>query len=602
MAVKDVKRVGDHMSRAGLAKAVFVPAAVIIFTFVAFALIWPTGAAAAFDAINDSVIAAFGWYYVLIAAVFVVFVLYLGFSQYGDIVLGKDDDRPAFSNFSWYGLLFAAGMGIGLVFYGVSEPLSHFTSPPPGVEGAPDYLAEQAMARTFLHWGLHAWAIYIVVGLAVAYAVHRRGRPVSIRWTLEPLLGDRVKGRWGDVIDAAAVVGTLFGLATSLGFGVLQLSSGLDSTGIADPTVSTQVWLIVGITCVTIFSLVTGVQKGMKWLSSTNLVLSGAILIFVLVMGPTEFLLSEFVQSIGAYLSGFISMAFDTSAFAGEAGREWQSSWSTFYWGWWISWAPFVGVFIARVSKGRTVREFVWGVLLVPASLTFLWFSVLGGSAIYRELYGEGGMLNADGSVDVEGSFFTLLEGLPGGKIAIFGAMILIALFFVTSSDSGALVLSMLSTGGDEEPVSWIRVFWATTTATVAIALMVSGGLTALQTAAILTALPFSIVMIGMMISTLTALAHEHRRQKTASREEFVAGIITKMGDQFGLEPTTTEIDMRATRIRWRRRSGLGDTAASAAPLSDETGEMPTVRPSVTYRELGTDEVETVIPNEDDED
>ncbi|WNM24799.1 BCCT family transporter [Demequina capsici] len=587
------------MSRAGLAKAVFWPAAAIIFVFVAFALIWPSAAESVFATLNDTVISAFGWYYVLIAAIFVIFVLYLGFSQYGDIVLGKDDDEPAFSNFSWYGLLFAAGMGIGLVFYGVSEPLSHFVSPPPGVEGTPDQIAEQAMARTFLHWGLHAWAIYIVVGLAVAYAVHRRGRPVSIRWTLEPLLGDRVKGRWGDAIDVAAVVGTLFGLATSLGFGVLQLSAGLDSTGIASPTIATQVWLIVGITCVTIFSLVTGVQKGMKWLSSTNLVLSGAILLFVLLTGPTGFLLSEFVQSIGAYLSGFISMAFDTSAFAGEAGREWQASWSTFYWGWWISWAPFVGVFIARVSKGRTVREFVWGVLLVPASLTFLWFAVLGGSAIYRELYGQGGMVGADGSVDVEGSLFTLLEGLPAGSVAIVGAMILIALFFVTSSDSGALVLSMLTTGGNEEPVAWIRVFWATTTAAVAIALMVSGGLTALQTAAILTALPFSAVMIMMMISTLSALAAERRRQVRASREEFVARIATRLGDQFGLEPTTTEIDMRGTRIRWRRRRGL-EPHAEADPPDAPASQGPPARGAVAYEHVDDDQVVTLIPAEEE--
>ncbi|MDN4472157.1 BCCT family transporter [Demequina zhanjiangensis] len=597
MAILGTADVKGRLSRAGLAKAVFVPAAIIIFAFVLFALIWPTGAAAVFEAVNNEVISVFGWYYVLIAAVFVVFVLYLGFSQYGDVVLGKDDDEPAFSNFSWYGLLFAAGMGIGLVFYGVSEPLSHFASPPPGVTGAPEHLAEQAMARTFLHWGVHAWAIYIVVGLAVAYAVHRRGRPVSIRWTLEPVLGDRVKGRWGNVIDVAAVVGTLFGLATSLGFGVLQLSAGLDSTGIADPTVSTQVWLIVGITLVTIFSLVTGVQKGMKWLSSTNLVLSGAILLFVLFAGPTQFLLAEFVQSMGAYLSGFISMAFDTSAFAGEAGREWQSSWSTFYWGWWISWAPFVGVFIARVSKGRTVREFVWGVLLVPALLTFLWFSVLGGAAIYRELYGEGGMIGADGTVDIEGSLFTLLEGLPGGSVAIVGAMILIALFFVTSSDSGALVLSMLSTGGNEEPPSWVRVFWATTTATVAIALMVSGGLTALQTAAILTALPFSIVMILMMISTVRALALEHRRKVRAGREEFVEHVASRIGDHFGLEPTTTEIDLRGTRIRWRRR-GAASPSETHAPSAD----TPPSGGAVTYTRVDADEVETVIPADEDPD
>ncbi|WP_062205794.1 BCCT family transporter [Demequina salsinemoris] len=598
MAVKGAARFTDVMTRSRVARAVFYPATAIIFAFVAFALIWPTAAESVFATLNDTVIAGFGWYYVAITAVFVVFVLYLGFSPYGDIVLGKDGDEPEFSNFSWYGMLFAAGMGIGLVFYGASEPLSHFVEPAPGVSGAQDYLAEQAMARTFLHWGLHLWAIYIIVGLSVAYTVHRRRRPMSMRWTLEPLLGDKVRGRWGDVLDIAAVVGTLFGLATSLGFGVLQLSAGLETIGLADTSVTMQVWLIVGITVVTMLSLVVGVERGMNLLSRIALGLSGVMLVFVLLMGPTGFLLREFVQSIGAYIAGFISMAFDTSAFDGADGQAWQAQWTTFYWGWWISWAPFVGVFIARVSKGRTVREFVWGVLLVPTSLTFLWFAVLGGTAIYQEMYGEGGLILADGTVSIEGTMFTMLDAMPGGTLAIIGSMILIALFFITSSDSGALVLSMLSTGGRPTPVTWMRVFWATTTAAVAISLMVSGGLTALQTVAILTALPFSVVMVGMMISTLSALAHEHRRRTRASREEFVAGIITKLGDQFGLEPTTTEIDLSATRIRWRRRSGLGDTEATAAPLTDDTGEIPAVRPSVTYRELGTDEVETVIPTD----
>ncbi|MFV0634504.1 BCCT family transporter [Demequina sp.] len=536
------------MNRTTLAKWVFYPSAGIILTFVAFAIIAPDVAERLFDAIQSGIINSFGWYYVLIAAAFVGFALVMGFSRFGNITLGKDDDKPQFSMFSWFALLFAAGMGIGLVFYGVSEPLSHFANPRPGVAGTSEQLAQQAMAQTFLHWGIHAWAIYIVVGLGIAYAVHRRGRPVSVRYALEPLLGDRIKGAWGNVIDVTAVVGTLFGVATSLGLGVLQISSGLEAVDIADPSTRTQIILIIVITIVTIFSLVTGLQRGMKWLSNINLALALFLLLFVLFAGPTAFLMREFVQSIGVYIQDFIGLSFNVSAFQGEAGEQWQASWTTFYWGWWISWAPFVGVFIARVSKGRTVREFVWGILMVPTFITMLWFSVLGGTALYRELYLGGGIVGADGAVDSNGSLFTMLEFLPGSTALIIGAMVLIAVFFVTSSDSGSLVLSMLTTGGNESPARWVRVFWACTTALVAIALLLSGGLSALQTAAIITALPFSFVMIGICLSTIKAFRREHRKYLRTNREEFVEHITTTIGEEYGLQPSTAEIDVEGAK------------------------------------------------------
>ncbi|WP_084104659.1 BCCT family transporter [Demequina sp. NBRC 110056] len=538
----------EPMTRSTLAKWVFWPSAVIILSFCLFAIIAPTVAEDFFAAIQSGIINSFGWYYVLIAAFFVAFALVMGFSKFGNIRLGKDDDKPQFTMFSWFALLFAAGMGIGLVFYGVSEPLAHFSDPRPGVTGSPERLAQQAMAQTFLHWGIHAWAIYIVVGLAIAYAVHRRGRPVSIRYALEPLLGKHIKGAWGDVIDITAVVGTLFGVATSLGLGVLQISSGLESVGIAEPSTETQIVLIIAITIVTIFSLVTGLQRGMKWLSNINLALALFLLLFVLFAGPTAFLMREFVQSIGAYIQEFVGLAFNVSAFQGAAGEAWQASWTTFYWGWWISWAPFVGVFIARVSKGRTVREFVWGILLVPTLITMLWFSVMGGTALYEELYGGGGILLPDGSVDYNGSLFAMLELLPGGTALTIGAMILIAVFFVTSSDSGSLVLSMLTTGGDESPRRWIRVFWACTTALVAIALLLSGGLSALQTAAIITALPFSLVMIGMCLATIKAFRREHSAFLRSNREDFVSHITETIGEEYGLEPTTAEIDVEGAK------------------------------------------------------
>ncbi|MBG6226475.1 choline/glycine/proline betaine transport protein [Arthrobacter sp. CAN_A2] len=520
--------------RARLALPVFVPASLLIVVFVAFALITPDTASAVFAGIQENVIGAFGWYYVAIVAFFVVFSLWVGFSRYGDIRLGRDDEKPEFSTMSWFALLFAAGMGIGLVFWGVAEPLNHFASPRPGVTGTEVQVGQQAITQTFLHWGLHAWSIYVVVGLSIAYAVHRRGRPISIRWTLEPLLGDRVKGAWGHAIDVVALVGTLFGVATSLGLGVLQISSGLDSANILAATEATQVGLILCITALTIVSVISGVGKGMKWLSNINLVLAALLLLVVLFAGPTLFLLREFVQSIGNYLQNVVGLTFNTLAFSGAEGEAWQAAWTTFYWGWWMSWAPFVGIFIARISKGRTVREFVTGVLLVPTTLGFLWFSVLGGSAIYREIFGQGGLIADDGSVDTENALFGLLAGLPGGPALLIGAIVLIAIFFITSADSGALVMSMISTGGDPNPKNWIRVFWAVLAALVAIALLLVGdtGLSSIQTAAILTALPFSIVMLAMCVSTAKAFHGEHRAWQATQRTLAATAMADRVTDQ----------------------------------------------------------------------
>ncbi|WP_430868215.1 BCCT family transporter [Demequina aurantiaca] len=569
------------MTKSTLSKSVFWPAAVLIMGFVLYAVIWPESAEESFAQVQSGIISGFGWYYVLIAAVFVGFTLFIGFSRFGNIRLGKDDDRPRFSLFSWFSLLFAAGMGIGLVFYGVAEPLAHYADPRPGISGTPEYLAQASMTQTFLHWGIHAWSIYIVVGVAIAYAVHRRGRPVSIRWALEPLMGDRVKGRWGDVIDITAVVGTMFGVATSLGLGVLQMSAGLDSAGIAEPTTTTQIALIGIITVFTIFSLVTGLQKGMKWLSNINLALAGSILLYVLFAGPTLFILREFVQDVGSYVQNFVGLSFNVSAYGGEAGEQWQAAWTTFYWGWWISWAPFVGIFIARVSKGRTVREFVWGVLLVPTSIAFLWFATLGGTAIYRELYGDGGMIGPDGEVDYDGSLFQMLDGLPGGSVAAYGAILLIGLFFITSSDSGSLVLGMLTSGGSENPKRWLRVFWAVTTALVAIALLLSGGLTALQTAAIITALPFSVVMIGMMISTIRAFQGEHQVYLSGNRQDFVEHITERIGDEYGLDSSNPGAVAVKPKTSWLQKLGRAPesepmptylrASTTTPPVSDES-------------------------------
>lgn len=522
----------DPLASRPLARWVFWPAAIVIVGVVAFAITVPEVAEETFAAMQATIVRTFSWYYVLIAAFFVAFVLVLGFSRFGDIKLGKDDDEPEFSTGAWFSLLFAAGMGIGLVFYGVSEPLSHFISPRPGVSGTDAQLAQSALVQTYLHWGVQAWAIYVVIGVALAYAIHRRRRPVSIRWALEPLLGKRVRGTWGNVIDALALVGTVFGVATSLGLGVLQIGAGLDAAGFGSPDTFMQILIIGVITIFVLLSVLSGVGRGMKWLSTGNLILAGVLLVFVLFVGQTEYLLREWVQSIGAYLQNFVGLSFTVSAFQGEAGEQWQAAWTSFYWGWWISWAPFVGIFIARVSKGRTVREFVLGVLVVPTLVGVLWFAVLGGSALAQEMREPGSMLAADGSVDLQGALFQLFQHLPATQVLTIGAIILIGVFFVTSADSGALVMGMIATGGDAEPKRWIRVFFTLATAVLAVALLLAGGLSALQTAAITIALPFSVVMLLICWATVIAFRRERRVYERAER----AQLVDYVGERYGLD------------------------------------------------------------------
>ena len=526
------------------APRVFWPAAAIILVFVGLAVALPQRLGDTLSSLNNTVIGDLGWFYVLLVSSFIAFSLWVAFSPMGRVVLGKDDEEPEFGLKSWFAMLFAAGMGIGLVFWGVAEPLNHFASPPPGTADGDAAAARAAMDTTFLHWGLHAWGIYVVVGLAVAYAVHRKGRPISIRWALEPLFGDRVKGTLGDVIDVIAIIGTLFGVATSLGFGVSQIGAGLAYLGFVDEASATlKVALIVGISVIAIVSVATGVDKGIKWLSNINMGLAAALLLVVAILGPTVFILGDFVQQLGSYGRNFLELSFRTMSFQGEDGSAWLSGWTTFYWGWWMSWAPFVGVFIARISRGRTVREFVTGVLLVPTLVTFLWFSVLGGSAIYREMFGEGGLVGEDGAVSTDAALFQFLEGLPASGLLSVVAMILVVVFFVTSSDSGSFVVDMLASGGNPQPPVWSRVFWAVLQGLIAATLIIAGavtgqdGLGALQTMAILLALPFSIVMIGMMVATAKALLHENWLIERAERRLLAAEVAGEVARVNGTTP-----------------------------------------------------------------
>lgn len=521
-----LRRQGVRLGWQSLSPRVFWPALVLVLAVVTVAVVVPAGTDTVFGEIQTWIVKELGWYYVLLVAGFVLFAIVVGMSKLGTITLGRDGEKPEYSTMSWFSMLFAAGMGIGLVFYGVAEPLSYATvASKPGWSSDQAEMAGMSMAQTFIHWGLHPWAIYAVIGLALAYAVHRRGRPVSIRWALEPLLGDRVKGWAGDLIDVLAILGTVFGVATSLGLGVQQIAAGLNAVGLVADAASE--WLLIGLIVVITFaatmSVVSGIGAGIKWLSNINLSLAGILLASVLVLGPTLFIFRNFVESLGFYFGNLFQMTFDVGAFHGEAGQAWFQDWTIFYWGWWISWAPFVGVFIARISRGRTVREFIAGVLLAPTVVGFVWFSVMGGAGLFRQFFDDPDrrlVIEGAESIDAPATLFTMLEALPLGQIFSVLAIIVIALFFITSSDSGSLVVDMLASGGHPNPPTWSRVLWSVVEGAVAISLLLAGGLGALQSAALATALPFSIVLLMMCLAIVKGLRYEHRKIDLLQRRE----------------------------------------------------------------------------------
>lgn len=560
----------DKVEAGSLAKRVFWPAAIIMAAFIGWVLLFPTSAQEIFSNLQTQVIGYFGWYYVALVAFFVIFALYVGFSRLGDVKIGNDDDEPDFGFMTWLSFLFAAGMGIGLVFYGASEPLMHYVNPRPGVSGNDAQVAQAAMSQSFLHWGLHPWAIYVIVGLALAYATHRQGLPLSIRYALKPIFGKKVEGGWGDAIDVVALVGTLFGVATSMGLGVMQIAAGLGYINIDANTQLGYVIIIAVLTVVTLVSVVTGLEKGMKWLSNGNLILAAVVCLFVLVAGPTIFIFREFVSAIGDYAQNFISLTFNTLALYGDEGQKFQATWTTFYWGWWISWSPFVGMFIARVSKGRTVREFVLGVLLAPSLISFFWFTVMGGSALYQELFTDKpSLLEADGSAVAEHILFNMLGNMPGSVALTIGSVLLIIIFFVTSADSGALVLGMISTHGSPEPRTWIRVFWTLVAGAASVALLLAGGaesLTTIQTVAILTALPFSVVILLMCASLTKTLRHEHqlivRGQRRQARQEIERAVHSRVSDNID-EMVATEVKSSVSSVVDARVEAAVDEAVA---------------------------------------
>lgn len=494
---------------------VFWPATILLSLFIATTLIVGSPMELIFKNIQHWISDNFGWFLILVVNFYLFLTLYFAFSKFGKIRLGGRHAVPEFNRRSWFSMLFSAGMGIGILFWSVAEPVFHFTAPPHASPGTMQ-AARESMKITFLHWGLHAWAIYTLVGLALAFFSFNRNMPLAFRSIFHPLLGDKVYGWQGNLIDVLAVLATLFGIATSLGLGVSQINTGLSHLFGMPESLPMQVLLIVGITGITIASVVSGLSRGVKKLSELNINLGSILLIFVLIAGPTVFILDFYTESLGNYLDNFFQKSFWTNSLEDS---DWQNQWTIFYWAWWISWSPFVGMFIARISRGRSVREFVLSVLIVPALLTFFWITAFGGSAIFFE-FNDIASLSGEVKENVAISLYVLFDSLPLSGIVNLLAVVLIISFFVTSSDSGALVVDAFTSGGKLKSPVTQRVFWAVMIGAIAAILLVGGGLNALQTAAITTGLPFAVVLIVMGLSLQKGLSREHEKEELRKRNK----------------------------------------------------------------------------------
>ncbi|MDX3906465.1 MAG: choline BCCT transporter BetT [Pigmentiphaga sp.] len=491
-------------------RPVFFTAAAFILAIVACAIAVPRVVQGVFDAVQQWIIANVSWFYILTVAIILISVVVAALSRYGNIKLGPDHSEPDYRNFAWFAMLFSAGMGIGLMFFGVAEPVMHMIAPPVGEPGTVA-AAREAMKITFFHWGLHAWAIYAVVALILAYFSYRHNLPLTLRSALYPFIGERIHGPVGNAVDIFAIISTVFGVATSLGVGVAQINSGLNHLFGLEVSTFNQIALIVIACGLATLSVASGLDRGIRILSETNLFLALVLMIFVLIVGPTIFLFQSFLQNTGAYLSDIVAKTFNLYAYN---PTDWIGGWTLFYWGWWIAWSPFVGLFIARISRGRTIREFVAGVLLVPTGFTFMWMTVFGGSAIHLVLFEKFGALADTVKADSTLALFAFLEHYPWGYALSLVAIAMVVVFFVTSADSGALVVDLLASGGAEDSPVWQRIFWSVLMGVVAIALLLADGLQALQTATIASALPFSVILLVAIWGLFKALKRDATKRR----------------------------------------------------------------------------------------
>ncbi|MCO2437827.1 BCCT family transporter [Pseudomonas aeruginosa] len=512
-------------------RQVFYGAAILILLFAAVVIGFPQRAGEWLLAAQTWASQTVGWYYLLAMTLYLIFVVVTALSGYGKIKLGADHDEPEFSYLSWAGMLFAAGISITLFFFCVSEPLTHFLQPPQGEAGTQE-AARQAMELLFLHWGLHGWGVFALVAMALAYFAYRHNLPLALRSALYPLIGKRINGPIGYTVDCFGIIATVFGLGADMGFGVLQLNSGLDYLYAIPHTHPVQMALIVLMMGAAISVAVSGVDKGIRILSDINMLLACSLLLFVLFAGPTQHLLNTLVQNVGDYLGHLPGKSFDLYAYGGPS--DWLGSWTVFYWAWWIAWAPFVGLFIARISRGRTIREFVFGVLFIPLGFTLAWMSIFGNSALEQALGGASEL----GRVAIEQpsmALYQMLQNYPWSRAVITVTVLVSFVFFVTSADSGTVVLSTLSAHGgsaDDDGPKWLRVFWGSVTALVTGGLLFAGSIDALKSAVVLTSLPFSLILLLMMWGLHKAFYMESQRQR--ARSHSLAPLMSGNGKRSG--------------------------------------------------------------------
>lgn len=485
-----------------------------ILIIVLWGIVSPSSLASVFDTALTCVTRNFGWLYLWVVLGLVLFALFVAFSRYGNLKLGSDEDEPEFSLGSWFAMLFAAGMGIGLVFWGVAEPISHYTSAPPGLASGTPEAANAALRYSFFHWGLHPWAVYSVVALSIAFFQYRRQRPALISESTGALPWAAVR-RMSGLFDGLATIATAFGVAASLGMGAMQINSGLGVVFGLPVSSSVQVGIIVVATGLFVTSAVTGVSRGVKLLSNLNMLMAAALTLVVFVLGPTVAIIDTFTNTLGSYLSDFVRMSLRMTPFRESS---WVGSWTIFYWAWWVSWSPFVGLFIARVSRGRTIREFILGTVVAPSLLAFIWFSVFGGTALHMEVW-QGIPIGEAVRNDVSTALFTMFGAMPLGLVMSVVATVLVLVFFITSGDSATLVLGMMSTGGNPNPSSRVKIVWGALVAGIAISLLLAGGLKAVQTATIVFALPFTLVILMMVLSLSRAIREDWRDEQQKERE-----------------------------------------------------------------------------------
>ena len=485
-----------------------------ILLIVLWGILSPASMASVFDTALASITRNFGWLYLWIVLGLVVFAILVAVTRYGDLKLGGEDDEPEFSVGSWFAMLFAAGMGIGLVFWGVAEPISHYIDAPPGVIPGTPEAANAGMRYAFFHWGLHPWAVYSVVALSIAFFQYRREGLALISTSTSALPWKPVQ-RMAGLFNGLAVIATAFGVAASLGMGALQINSGFQAMFGVEVSDRMQVAIIVVTAVLFMVSAVTGVERGIKYLSTFNMGLAVTLTAAVFILGPTVAIIDTFTNTLGSYLSELVRMSLRATPFRDSS---WVGGWTIFYWAWWISWSPFVGLFIARVSRGRTIREFIFGTMLAPSKAAFVWFSVFGGSALYMEIWQNVPIADAV-KADVSTALFAMFDAMPLGSVMSFAATLVVLVFFVTSGDSAVLVLGMMSTGGNPNPPARIKLVWGTLVAGIAISLLLAGGLKAVQTATIVFALPFSLVIVLMVVSLWRAIRHDRKEEDQRERE-----------------------------------------------------------------------------------